>query len=458
MRKWLSISLLLWAVALVQVVAAPPRQGEQVIHVVQAGETLTLIARRYGVTVGEIVAANGLADPNCIEVGQRLVIPAPAALRGTSYVVQAGDTLAMIARRYGVNIVELARFNHLTNPSLIYVGQRLLIPPSSGENMERRGQVYLVRPGDTLARIAGRYGVSVWSLAQLNQIANPNVIHVGQRLLIPADETTLLPVPFVSLEIIPPVAVQGRTVQVIVGTKGEASVSGSYDGRPLFFVGEGGHYRALIGVPAMSSPGAHPLELRATQGDRSASVHTMIQVVEGNFGVQYLRFSGEKARLLDPELVVAESKLIWQVTTRATLPGMWRGQFRLPLMGNPPVSTPFGMRRSYNGNPPRSSHGGIDFSVPGGTPVYAPARGRVVLAEQLHVRGKAVIVNHGRGVMTGYWHLSQIDVQVGQVVEAGDLLGRVGSTGLSTGDHLHWELRVMGVPVDPMQWVDEEIE
>ena len=456
MRKCLLISLvaLLWMAAMSPVVAAPPRQGGQVVHVVQVGETLTLIARKYGVTVDEIVVANGLTDPNLIEVGQRLVIPVhSSAVQSTVYVVRAGDTLAMIARQHGVDVQDLARLNHLTNPSLIYVGQRLIIPASTSKG----GQVYVVRPGDTLARIASRYEVSVWLLAQANQLANPNVIHVGQRLLIPADEASFLPAPLISLEILPPVAVQGRTVRVIVETEGEASIGGSYDGRPLFFVGEGGRYRTLIGIPAMSAPGLHPLELRVVQGESSVSLRTMIHVVEGNFGVQYLRFSGDKAQLLDPKVVVAESKRIWKVTTQATLPGMWQGRFRLPLDGDPPISTPFGMRRSYNGGPPRSSHGGIDYSVPEGTPVYAPARGRVVLAEQLQVRGNAVIINHGRGVMTGYWHLSQVDVRVGQVVEVGDLLGKVGSTGLSTGAHLHWELRVMGVPVDPLQWVSQEL-
>jgi murein DD-endopeptidase MepM/ murein hydrolase activator NlpD len=87
--------------------------------------------------------------------------------------------------------------------------------------------------------------------------------------------------------------------------------------------------------------------------------------------------------------------------------------------------------------------------------VLSPAKGRVVLAEPLQVRGNAVILDHGRGVMTGYWHLSRIDVSVGQEVEAGDLLGLVGNTGLSTGAHLHWEVRVMGIQVDPLQWVRE---
>jgi murein DD-endopeptidase MepM/ murein hydrolase activator NlpD len=98
-------------------------------------------------------------------------------------------------------------------------------------------------------------------------------------------------------------------------------------------------------------------------------------------------------------------------------------------------------------------HLGVDLAVPAGTPVIAAADGRVALAEGLRVRGNAVVIDHGLGVYTAYYHLSQIRVQPGQEVRAGDLLGLAGSTGLATGPHLHWELRVFGVPADPLGWV-----
>jgi murein DD-endopeptidase MepM/ murein hydrolase activator NlpD len=76
----------------------------------------------------------------------------------------------------------------------------------------------------------------------------------------------------------------------------------------------------------------------------------------------------------------------------------------------------------------------------------------VVLAEKLNVRGNAVLIDHGLGVFSGYWHQSKLVVQVGQTVKRGDLIGYVGDTGLVTGAHLHWEMRVGGIAVDPMQW------
>ncbi|OQA40000.1 MAG: Murein DD-endopeptidase MepM [Chloroflexi bacterium ADurb.Bin325] len=76
-----------------------------------------------------------------------------------------------------------------------------------------------------------------------------------------------------------------------------------------------------------------------------------------------------------------------------------------------------------------------------------------MLAETLFVRGNGVVLDHGNGVYTGYWHLSELSVAVGEQVTVGQELGKVGSTGLSTGAHLHWELQVNGLPVDPMQWI-----
>ena len=161
-----------------------------VIHIVRWGENLTTIAARYGVTVQAIVQANGLANPNWIYVGQRLVIPTtpPPAPQPSGtvirHVIQRGDTLSALAVRYGCTISAIVQANRLINPSYIWVGQVLLIP-SGGSTVPAQGVYYRVRAGDTLARIAYRYGVSSWAVAQANNLYNPSLIHVGQLLLIP---------------------------------------------------------------------------------------------------------------------------------------------------------------------------------------------------------------------------------------------------------------------------------
>lgn len=452
---------LLWAVLCVPVLAVPPAQ-EGRIHIVQAGESLSEIAERYGVSVEAIAAANDIPDAHWIAAGQQLVIPSIHADPSNApflvpRAVQPGDTLTLIARRYRISPQALAQANHVVNPHLIHLGQTLFVPVV-GSSASPGGRVYVVQPGDTLASIALRFDLSTWTVAAANGMPGPGVVYAGQRLLIPTGEgAASLPFPLVDVSLEPVVAVQGQTIQIAVRTDREAQLSGTFDGRPLILVGSDGHYRALAGVPAMAPPGAYRLDLKAIQGEREVSIGSMVRIVAGTFGTSYLTFPSDKASLLAPDLLAAEAERVWQVTTRVTLPGTWQQPLALPLAGAHNVSARFGTRRSYGGGPANSYHAGVDYVAATGTPVLAPAAGRVVLAEPLQVRGNAVIVDHGRGVMTGYWHLSQIEVVPGQVVQRGATLGRVGNTGLSTGEHLHWELRVMGIPVDPLQWVSQHM-
>ena len=140
----------------------------------------------------------------------------------------------------------------------------------------------------------------------------------------------------------------------------------------------------------------------------------------------------------------------------------WRGfrspsrQWNLPLA--PPlgplmsISADYGDRRSYGGSV-NGYHSGIDYRAWTGHPVMAPADGVVVMSEALEMRGNAVLIDHGWGLVTGYWHLSRALVQVGDTVSRGQVFAEVGNTGLSTGSHLHWEVWVNGVSVDGKQFL-----
>jgi LysM repeat protein len=201
---------------------APERQGTgSVIHVVQWGEYLSLIASRYGVTVSAIVQANGLTNPDYIYAGQRLVIPSgsapspppapPPACGTTTYVVLRGDTLFAIAYRFGTTVDAIASLNGLWNPNLIYVGQQLQIPgqqapgpPSPAPPGETC--IYVVIAGDTLTQIALTYRTTVWAIAIANNLANPSLIFVGQRLAIPECSTGPSPTPAPTPPAPPPTA------------------------------------------------------------------------------------------------------------------------------------------------------------------------------------------------------------------------------------------------------------
>ncbi len=172
------------AVPTAQPTAVPTPGG--FTYCVQWGDTLYSIARRFGVTIDAIVAANGLANPNQIRAGQILIIPGvPEPDHGpTMYVVQPGDNLYRISLKFGVPLEAIVAVNHIVNPWYIQAGQVLLIPGDASEVPPPK-QTYVVKPGDTVWSIAARFRVTPWDIIKCNNLANPNLIFVGQVLQIP---------------------------------------------------------------------------------------------------------------------------------------------------------------------------------------------------------------------------------------------------------------------------------
>ncbi len=195
----LTIALLL--ALLLAASASPVALAQGGPHTVQAGETLSAIARRYGVSQQAIIDANGIGNASLIYVGQRLVIPGAAdetpsgeqvAPDAVEHVVSAGETLAAIAVRYGVSVQALAEANAITDPALIVAGQRLTVPvpgsaPAPVAPAAPATSQYVVKAGDTLSQIAAEYGVTVMAIAAANNIDNPSQLRAGQRLVIPGD-------------------------------------------------------------------------------------------------------------------------------------------------------------------------------------------------------------------------------------------------------------------------------
>jgi LysM repeat protein len=189
----LTIALVL--AVLLAVVPSPSALAQSATHTVKAGETLSAIAQRYGVSQQAIIDANSIGNASLIYVGQRLVIPGaaePAAPASPVHVVSAGETLAAIAARYGVSVEALAAANAMSDPSQIVSGQRLTIPtagaaPAAEIPATPATSEYVVKNGDSLAQIAREYGVTVMAIAAANGIDNPSQIRAGQRLVIPAN-------------------------------------------------------------------------------------------------------------------------------------------------------------------------------------------------------------------------------------------------------------------------------
>ncbi len=391
---------------------------------------------------------------------QQTVEPTPEP---TFYIVQPGDTLYSIAQRFGTTVETIVSANEIDDASLIQVGQRLAIPAVQAELVLPRDQtadarVHPIRSGETLPSLAFWYGTTVWTLREVNDLNRWGLLRTGQRLAIPQSTASHRGVSvFPQVTADPAPAIQGQTMVVEVWGEDGLELGGLFLEQNLHFSEEEGRYWALVGVGALTPPGTYPLTLRAIELDSGdwLTITETFSVTEGGYDTYNIVVPADRQGLLDPTLAQAEREKVNAAFAGVSEQRLWGGTFDFPLEGELRTTAPFGQRRSYSGGPVASYHTGHDYGADEGMQVLAPITGTVVLAEPLQVRGQAIILDHGLGVFTGFWHLSRIDVAEGQLVGRGDVVGLVGNTGLSTGPHLHWEMRVLGVPVDPLQWTQQ---
>lgn len=218
-----------------------------------------------------------------------------------------------------------------------------------------------------------------------------------------------------------------------------------------FYPRPDGRLRALIGLTADVPPGDYPLTVtrrRPPEADETASM--TVRVLPRRFSSQSLRVSKELTeRTSDPDSEQALS-LIRAALRRETPDQRWKGTFRLPAKGR--LSSRYGHARMVNKDLVWSWHKGVDIAAPLGRPVRAPNDGTVVLAGEYPLQGRTLVLDHGQGVMSALMHLQELKAQAGQAVSKGSAVATVGSTGFSTGAHLHWGVYVHGDPVDPLDW------
>jgi len=252
----------------------------------------------------------------------------------------------------------------------------------------------------------------------------------------------------------PPKVKQGHTLLLEVLSNRPIAATGDFEGRPLSFSPEPGGAWAVVGVSVVAKPGAHPIQFSIADSlGATASTTVTVEVEAEDFGAEQINIPADRVGLLDPGVSADEAKRLAEVFAVVTPTQFWQGAFIRPYPGQ--VTSPFGMWRTYNGGQ-HSYHSGIDLSGAEGAPVVAANSGRVVLAAPLQVHGNTVVLDHGWGVCSAYYHLSQILVSEGQQVAQGDSVGLLGNTGLSTGAHVHWDMRVGGVPVDPVEWTERK--
>ncbi len=256
--------------------------------------------------------------------------------------------------------------------------------------------------------------------------------------------------PSFTVEVAPNPLVPGEAAVITVRARLSDPPEGEIAGQKLRFVQDGETWIAFAGIHVLTRPGEYPLKICLPSGlCRMAKV----RVARKAYPMERIRLPAEKAALITPEVVEREREVVSRAYSTFSGRPLWFFPFSPPL-AEMRVTSPFGLMRAYNSGPPSGFHDGVDFGAKEGTPVYAPAPGRVILARELTLRGKMVILDHGAGVMSGFLHLSEITVEEGQEIKRGEMIGRVGNTGLSTAPHLHWEVRVNGVAVNPLTWLE----
>lgn len=331
---------------------------------------------------------------------------------------------------------------------------------------------YVVQPGDTLYRVAARAGTTPQAIQALNQL-NTTTLTVGQTLRLPASVQPAVPTPGQAAN---PASLAGRTTRTVGG------VTVTFPAH--LRMGDAFTVR-LVGPDASQATVQFPSEvgedvrqpdetLHPLPGDNKAMVLGRVvlgkltpltyrvvvgdQVLTGNIpvsgqvaGLQELNLPASTAsKLKDPARAVEEAQMEQAYTLRT--PQVWTQPFSGALNVTR-IVTVFGQRRTYVQGGPVKYHYGIDYPAPAGTPVRAVNDGTVVIAGTFPVRGGLVVIDHGAGLLSLYFHQSKTLAQVGQQVKRGQVIGLVGTTGVSTGPHLHLELRLRGEAVQPLEWL-----
>ncbi|MDR4494456.1 MAG: M23 family metallopeptidase [Nitrospirales bacterium] len=229
----------------------------------------------------------------------------------------------------------------------------------------------------------------------------------------------------------------------------QADVKGIFLKRKIPFFRLNEHaFAGLVGIDMEDPQGEQELSVQVHSEGGTQHFSYAILIIKENYTIQELTLPKNKVDLDSKTLkrVKAEQQELAGAFHRISDSPLWDGPFLEPVAGK--ITGVFGSRRVINGQP-RRPHTGEDIAAPTGTPVLAINTGTVVLAVDHFFSGKGIILDHGLGLFSMYFHLSEIDVQHGQSVQKGEAIGKVGASGRATGPHLHWGIRLNGSRVNP---------
>jgi len=271
------------------------------------------------------------------------------------------------------------------------------------------------------------------------------------RLLFPIVAALTLLADALAIELPEAEAVPGG-VALLELPAAETPPSATFNGKPVMVLANGSAYTAVVGLPLATKPGTHTLHIKNATGK---VVSRKFTVTDKTYQSQHITIKNK--RMVNPEKRDMERIGREQRKIKKAL-ASWHEQppetlhFLLPVEG--PMSSPFGLRRFFN-EQARKPHSGLDLAAAEGTPIKAPASGRIADTGDFFFNGNTVFIDHGQGLVTMYCHMSRIDVEPGQQVAGGEIIGAVGKTGRVTGAHLHWGVSLNDARVDPMLFLKQ---
>ncbi len=436
------------------------------VYVVQPGDNLTSIAIMFNVSVNELIFINNITEPNSLSVGTQLKIPGFSGVEGVISPIKAslGDNYHNLIIKYQLPRELFLRLNKITSPSEIIIGSTIVILEKNAT--KKFGAIGSIKNSGTLIEAAIENDLQYWSLKHANYRYGTWDFLPSEIIFSTVDDdhkainTISELIQQISLSSTP--LKQGETVIIRIATTESVNFSGTLAGKKLIFYAEAdNNYIALQGIPRLSVPGKYTFLLTGISPDQNSLAFEQGILLGNRARIEDPRLIVDPATT-DSEIVRAENELVEETVRKALSPDkLWDENFQEPIdvpngyyLDPHCITDRFGNLRAYNDGAYDFYHTGLDLSACGNTlNVYAVAKGRVILSESLIVRGNYVMIDHGWGVLTAYGHLKETYVSNGEVVDKGQLIGLIGNTGRVTGPHLHWEVWVNGVLVDPLQWL-----